>query len=435
MAEAPLPLGWEEATTEKGVHYFIDHVNGVTTFQDPRLVGAVTTPNNKKNKKKKKEKLPKFKRDLYSKSQSVLVRLHQRLQDEGQLQINISRDNLLEDSFNFITSLDVTTLTRRLFIKYEGEEGLDYGGMSREWFLSLSEKILSPDLGLFLRCSTGYYMIDRRSHSRDIEYFRFVGMTIGMALYHGKLFFSYFSLPFYKSLLDKPLELCDIQYEDENLYKNLKKISEAEDISTWDLFFSVSDIDAEGKIVEVPLKPDAPDEAVTNQNKNEFLELVTNYYLHTTDKQMNALKEGLNQLVPIELLKEFEPEELEQLMGGSKDLDLIDFKTNTEYGEPYTDSHPVIKLFWEVLSSLSQDELKAFLQFSTGTNKVPLGGFSHLYGSQGPQKFQIVPKKISGLPTAHSCFNRLELPNYTDKEKLKKELLFAITETKGFGLE
>jgi len=84
---------------------------------------------------------------------------------------------------------------------------------------------------------------------------------------------------------------------------------------------------------------------------------------------------------------------------------------------------------------LSQDELKKFLQFSTGSNKVPLGGFLHLYGSNGPQKFTITPKKVAGLPTAHSCFNRLELPGYTDKDKLKRDLLYIITETCGFGLE
>jgi hypothetical protein len=87
------------------------------------------------------------------------------------------------------------------------------------------------------------------------------------------------------------------------------------------------------------------------------------------------------------------------------------------------------------MSSLSQDELRSFLQFTTGSNKVPIGGFAHLYGSNGPQKFTIVPKKTHGLPTAHSCFNRLDLPNIADKEKFKKDLLYAINETQGFGLE
>jgi len=110
-------------------------------------------------------------------------------------------------------------------------------------------------------------------------------------------------------------------------------------------------------------------------------------------------------------------------------------KANTEYCDGLSDSSPVIKLFWEVYSTLHDDEVVKFLQFTTGTTKVPVGGVAHIYGSNGPQKLQISPKKVAGLPTAHSCFNRLELPNYTDKDKLKKELLLAISETAGFGLE
>jgi len=133
IAEAPLPLGWEESATTKGVTYFIDHVNGITTYQDPRLTLPANL-NSKNKKKKKKEKLPKYKRDFYSKLQNLLVKIHQRLNDEGSIQIPVSRENLLQDSFQFISGLDSMTLTRRLFLKFEGEEGLDYGGMSREWF-------------------------------------------------------------------------------------------------------------------------------------------------------------------------------------------------------------------------------------------------------------------------------------------------------------
>jgi len=96
-------------------------------------------------------------------------------------------------------------------------------------------------------------------------------------------------------------------------------------------------------------------------------------------------------------------------MAGSKDIDVCDLKSNTEYGEGYSDNHAVIKNYWEVMSSLSQDELRSFLQFTTGSNKVPIGGFAHLYGSNGPQKFTIVPKKTLGLPTAHSWFVLINL--------------------------
>jgi len=437
IAEAPLPLGWEESVTTKGVTYFIDHVNAITTYQDPRLTLPANL-NSKNKKKKKKEKLPKYKRDFYSKLQNLLVKIHQRLNDEGSIQIPVSRQNLLQDSFQFISGLDSMTLTRRLFIKFEGEEGLDFGGMSREWFLSLSEAIFSPDLKLFRKCVTGYYIIDRYSSEKEnyLEYFRFIGTVLGMAVYHAKLFYAHFALPFFKLLLDRPLDLSDLQYDDPAIFKSAKKIRDTtEDISAWGLDFSITDKDNQGNTSTVNLKPDDPDLILTEENKQEYIGLLMKYYLYSTESQMNAIKDGFNQFVPLEYLKEFEPEELEQLLAGNKDIDIQDLKLNTEYGEGYTESHAVIKLFWEVMFTLSQDELRSVIQFTTGSNKVPVGGFSHLYGSNGPQKFTIVPKKSPGLPTAHSCFNRLDLPSYTDKEKLKKDLLFATTETHGFGLE
>jgi hypothetical protein len=436
IAEAPLPLGWEESVTSKGVTYFIDHVNGVTTYQDPRLSSIVANTPNKK-KKKKKEKLPKYKRDLYSKLQILLFKIHQRQNDDGSIQIPVSRENLLQDSFRFISSLDSLTLTRRLFIKFEGEEGLDYGGMSREWFLSLSEAIFDPELNLFRKCASNHYVIHRYSSANEehLEYFRFVGIILGMAVYHAKLFCAPFAVPFFKKLLDRPIELSDLQYEDPAIFKSAKKIRDSEDISAWALDFSITDRDSEGKTIGVNLKPEEPDLILTNENKQEYLDLLLKYYFHSTDAQINALKEGFYQFVPLEYLKEFEPEELEQLLAGSRDIDINDLKNNTDYGEGFSDSNPVIKLFWEVMMTLSQEELRSFLQFTTGSNKVPIGGFSHLYGSNGPQKFTIIPKKVAGLPTAHSCFNRLDLPSYTEKDKLKKDLLYAITETHGFGLE
>jgi len=244
-----------------------------------------------------------------------------------------------------------------------------------------------------------------------------------------------FALPFFKKLLDRPIDLSDLQFEDVTLYKSAKKIRDSDDISGWGLDFSITDKDSKGDTIAVDLKPEEPELILTNENKQEYLDLLLKYYFHSTDSQMNAMKEGFYQFVPLEYLREFEPEELEQLLAGNKDIDVIDLKSNTEYGEGYSDSHPVIKLFWDVLITLSQEELRSFLQFTTGSNKVPIGGFSHLYGSNGPQKFSIVPKKTPGLPTAHSCFNRLDLPSFTEREKLKNDLLFATMETYGFGLE
>jgi len=215
----------------------------------------------------------------------------------------------------------------------------------------------------------------------------------------------------------------------------MKQILNTTDITDWDLYFTLSEKDIDGKPRTIELKPGGEDLPVTNDNKEEFVNLVINYYINLSQNQMEVIKSAFYEFVPIDFIQEFEPNELEQLICGIQQIDINDLRANTEYGEGFSESTQTIKLFWEVLLQFQEDELSKFLQFTTGTSKVPVGGFCHLSGSNGPQKIQIIPKKLYGLPTAHSCFNRLELPVYTDKEKLKRELLYAITETSGFGLE
>jgi E3 ubiquitin-protein ligase HUWE1 len=89
----------------------------------------------------------------------------------------------------------------------------------------------------------------------------------------------------------------------------------------------------------------------------------------------------------------------------------------------------------------------------TGTSKVPLQGFAHLEGMNGTQKFTsvscisyIINKQTMNfriqkdtrspdrLPSAHTCFNQLDLPEYPNQETLQKMLLLACREcTEGFA--
>merc|ERR1712210_443735 len=92
-----------------------------------------------------------------------------------------------------------------------------------------------------------------------------------------------------------------------------------------------------------------------------------------------------------------------------------------------------IEWFWKILFSLSRSEKAAFLQFVTGSSKVPLAGFSELQGMRGVQKFSIHKANGSSgaLMSAHTCFNSLDLPVYSSEEELREKLLYAINEGVG----
>jgi E3 ubiquitin-protein ligase HUWE1 len=126
---------------------------------------------------------------------------------------------------------------------------------------------------------------------------------------------------------------------------------------------------------------------------------------------------------------------LELLISGVPDIDIDDWKNNTEY-RGYQSSSPQIQWFWRAVRSFDQEERAKLLQFATGTSKVPLEGFSHLKGSGGLQKFQLCKDfgSIKRLPSAHTCFNQVDLPVYENYEQLKERLYKAITEAHtGFG--
>lgn len=95
--------------------------------------------------------------------------------------------------------------------------------------------------------------------------------------------------------------------------------------------------------------------------------------------------------------------------------------------------------FWNVLDSMNQQDLALFVQYVTGTSKVPVGGFKSLQGMNGPQKFQIHKMNVkenvetTPLPSSHTCFNQLDLPIYKNEQELKEKLMLAIREGNAAG--
>ena len=170
----------------KGISYFIDHLNQVTTYQDPRGV------NTGRKRKRKKKYLPKYEYGFYGKVQQFVARLHQYRYDEGPpLVVQVGRETIVEDSYDFLHGLDVYTLTRRLFVKFEGEAGLDYGGMSREWFLALSKHFLDEKYSMFMKRNAYTYVIHpgvMENQDLALEYFNFIGQLIGLSIYHCCIF-------------------------------------------------------------------------------------------------------------------------------------------------------------------------------------------------------------------------------------------------------
>ncbi|KAI0644511.1 hypothetical protein C8Q79DRAFT_912719 [Trametes meyenii] len=371
-------------------------------------------------------------------SQQLHRRPHSR-EHHGTLQLNVRRQRVFEDSFQYLQRKTGDQIKYgKLSVRFYDEEGVDAGGVTREWFQILARQMFDPNYALFQPCAVDKltYQPNRASwvNPEHLSFFKFVGRVIGKAIYDGRLLDAYFARSIYKQLLGKPVDYKDVEWVDPEYYNSLVWILE-NDPSPLDLTFSV-EADEFGVMKLVELKEGGAAIPVTQENKKEFVQLSANYRLYSSIKdQIEALLAGFYEIIPKDLIAIFNERELELLISGTPDIDVDEWRSATEYNG-YTSSDPVIVWFWRALKSFTREERAKLLSFATGTSRVPLGGFVELQGVQGTQRFSI--HKAYGdadrLPQAHTCFNQIDLPQYSSYEMLRQQLLLAINEGgEGFG--
>ncbi|XP_045646136.1 E3 ubiquitin-protein ligase NEDD4-like isoform X5 [Ursus americanus] len=441
----PLPPGWEERIHLDGRTFYIDHSSQVlcgenearesvpsydskiTQWEDPRLQNpAITGP-----------AVP-YSREFKQKYDYFRKKLKKPADIPNRFEMKLHRNNIFEESYRRIMSVKrPDVLKARLWIEFESEKGLDYGGVAREWFFLLSKEMFNPYYGLFEYSATDNYTLQINPNSGlcnedHLSYFTFIGRVAGLAVFHGKLLDGFFIRPFYKMMLGKQITLNDMESVDSEYYNSLKWILE-NDPTELDLMFCI-DEENFGQTYQVDLKPNGSEIMVTNENKREYIDLVIQWrFVNRVQKQMNAFLEGFTELLPIDLIKIFDENELELLMCGLGDVDVNDWRQHSIYKNGYCPNHPVIQWFWKAVLLMDAEKRIRLLQFVTGTSRVPMNGFAELYGSNGPQLFTIEqwgsPEK---LPRAHTCFNRLDLPPYETFEDLREKLLMAVENAQGF---
>lgn len=424
----PLPEGWEERVHTDGRVFYIDHNTRTTQWEDPRL----SNPNIAG------QAVP-YSRDYKQKYEYFKSHIRKPTNVPNKFEIRVRRASILEDSYRLISSVTKTDLLKtKLWVEFEGETGLDYGGLAREWFYLLSKEMFNPYYGLFEYSAMDNYTLQINNGSglcneEHLSYFKFIGRIAGMAVYHGKLLDAFFIRPFYKMMLGKPIDLKDMESVDTEYYNSLMWIKE-NDPRQLELTFSL-DEDVFGQKTQHELKPGGANIEVTNDNKDEYIKLVIEWrFVARVKEQMSSFLEGFGSIIPLNLIKIFDEHELELLMCGIQNIDVRDWRENTLYKGDYHMNHIIIQWFWRAVLSFSNEMRSRLLQFVTGTSRVPMNGFKELYGSNGPQMFTIEKWGTpNNYPRAHTCFNRLDLPPYEGYLQLKDKLIKAIEGSQGFA--
>uniref|UniRef100_A0A8C7HG48 HECT-type E3 ubiquitin transferase n=1 Tax=Oncorhynchus kisutch TaxID=8019 RepID=A0A8C7HG48_ONCKI len=452
----PLPPGWEIRNTATGRVYFVDHNNRTTQFTDPRLSANLHLSNQLKEQQPPAQvpalspaqlpeeaeclTVPKYKRDLVQKLKILRQELSNQQPQAGHCRIEVCREEIFEESYRQVMKMRPKDLWKRLMVKFRGEEGLDYGGVAREWLYLLSHEMLNPYYGLFQYSRDDIYTLqinpDSAVNPEHLSYFHFVGRIMGMAVFHGHYIDGGFTLPFYKQLLGKPITLDDMESVDPDLHNSLVWILDNDITGVLDHTFCVEH-NAYGEIIQHELKPNGKTVSVSEDTKKEYVRLYVNWrFLHGIEAQFLALQKGFNEVIPQHLLKSFDEKELELIVCGLGKIDIADWKSNTRLKHCTTDSN-VVKWFWKAVESYDEERRARLLQFVTGSSRVPLQGFKALQGAAGPRLFTIhqIDANTNNLPKAHTCFNRIDVPAYEHYDKLYDKLLTAIEETCGFAVE
>uniref|UniRef100_A0A803VYZ2 Ubiquitin-protein ligase E3C n=1 Tax=Ficedula albicollis TaxID=59894 RepID=A0A803VYZ2_FICAL len=319
------------------------------------------------------------------------------------------------------------------------EAGIDGGGIFREFLNELLKSGFNPNQGFFKTTNEGLLypnpaaqMLVGDSYAR---HYYFLGRMLGKALYENMLV----ELPFASFFLSKLLgtsadvDIHHLASLDPEMYKNLLFLKSYEgDVEELGLNFTVVNNDlGEAQVVE--LKPGGKDIPVTSANRIAYIHLVADYRLNKQIRQhCLAFRQGLANVVNLEWLRMFDQQEIQVLTSGAQvPISLDDLKSFTNYSGGYTADHPVIKIFWRVVESFTDEEKRKLLKFVTSCSRPPLLGFKELYPA-----FCIHNggSDLDRLPTASTCMNLLKLPEFYDENLMRSKLLYAIECAAGFEL-
>lgn len=345
----------------------------------------------------------------------------------------IRREHMLEDTLRNIVSVEPKSeLKKQLMVKFEGEDGIDQGGVKKEFFQIMTRRMFAPDFGMFKVEDDGRTMwFNQDSFEANIQ-FQLIGSLIGLAIYNSVLLDLHFPLIVYQKLVGIVPKLSDLAIWKPDVARNLQMLLDYDKPDFEDVFgltFTLS-YESFGHFQVVELKRGGEAIVVTQGNKQEYVDLYVDYLCNkSVESKFAAFSRGFLDVAGGPALDLFRPEELELLVIGNEDLDFVALEKSTLYEEPFEPAHPVIRNFWSVLHSFNQDEKKRFLSFCTGSDRAPikgLGSLKFVISRAGPDSEQ--------LPTSHTCYNHLLLPDYGSREKMEDKLRKAILQSEGFGL-
>ncbi|XP_022116720.1 apoptosis-resistant E3 ubiquitin protein ligase 1 [Pieris rapae] len=362
--------------------------------------------------------------------------------------LRVRRDDLVRSSLKATKHFTLADWCKNFDVAFHGEQGVDWGGVRREWFSLLCGQLFDARFGLFVSYSESATGLvhpnpDRPPHLK-LKHFELAGKVVGKCLYESALGGSYRQLvrarlarSFLAHIIGLRVHYKYFEQDDPELYlSKIKYILDADldaADSSPEIYFSDDVYDSSGRLLETKeLVPNGASIRVTNSTKMAYLDALAQWRLAGRWRaESDAFLRGLTLLVPDNLLAIFDENELELLMCGTGEVDVSDWRAYALVSGSGREWERRLNWLWAALSNFTNEERARLLQFTTGCSQLPPNGFQDLN-----PRFQITAAPTFGaLPTAHTCFNQLCLPDYDSYEQMVHALLWAINEGgEGFGM-
>uniref|UniRef100_A0A8R1XPM3 UBR-type domain-containing protein n=1 Tax=Onchocerca volvulus TaxID=6282 RepID=A0A8R1XPM3_ONCVO len=293
---------------------------------------------------------------------------------------------------------------------------------------------------LFYRPSrTGYYTpIAGKNSTHRLNAFRNVGRMIGICLMQMEIFPLHLCRHVLKFILGRPINWFDLAFYDPVLFESMRTLifneglTRPEQINSLYLTFEVAVPEQEGGGT-VELKPGGANIAVTHENVVEYIYLFVEARMFGNHlKCLEAIKQGVYDVIPLGSLANMTAEDLRLLLCGTQEISMALMQSYTTFTDESSASpellHKFKGWFWSICNKLNNQEKQDLIFFWTGSPTLPPSED----GFQPMPTVLVRPADDLHLPTANTCISRLYVPLYPSKKVLKSKLLTAI-KNKNFG--
>ncbi|KNC84223.1 hypothetical protein SARC_03555 [Sphaeroforma arctica JP610] len=377
--------------------------------------------------------------------------------------VKINRDSMLDACKKLMSRYASSHMM--LEIEYKNEVGTGLGP-TLEFYTLVSREFQADELAMWRekQQTVGLYPAplptDIKSSRKRCRMFRTLGQFVGKALWDSKMI----DIPFSQTLLrwllfeEDQFRITTLEDIDPALCRTITALDDVrQQYEVIDTNEALTDEEKEAQInalrlngatvedlcldftipgyPDIELIPGGADQTVDIHRLGQYIRLVVKTILvDSVAQQMEAFRSGFDEVISLTALKGFTPNELAlMLFGAEEKWDVETLAANTKPDHGYTSESAAVKNLFFIMANYTPDEKRKFLQFITGSPRLPVGGLKSL---QPP--LTIVRKAPDDsmqpddfLPSVMTCTNYLKLPDYSSREVMAERLVTAINEGTG----